>query len=823
MSRFVIFVKKLYKNDSAAFIALGVFVFCSLITFVWFDGDFLLGVGDSYRAMDRYRFLRTVNSGWRGEQNTGNYEYFTEYHFPASLLYFPLTFLGFSNLAISKLWIALSVVLPAFFTFLFVRRFWGKDTHWLICTATALFYVFNPISLVHQYGVGLTRYPVYLALPLMCYLIVCVFEEKNWSTKMLLGIYLSLSTILMAGSFGNVAELAPAFFVLPLLILFELFTHKDRLKYLALLIGVASLAFFINFWWISSSFLNRYLIRSEFTKSVEKWGGWGSKVFDALRLFGFWALMSNNEGLPYFFYGERYYVNLGVTASYLVTVIAFLSIFIQTVKKKVDKRVLLFVFFALVGVFLVKGPNPPVGKWYVTLYEKYPLFRMFREPFAKFSLITLFSFVVLVGYSLTYLAQVSRKKLSKYSYVVISGIFLLVLLYIVYPMLKRDWINVHTYGPMKQFRVKVPEYWFELEEYSKKENIQSRIFTTPKTWYFRKSFIWESGFVGNPLELYLHGTWINHRWADPKTKGDLLIEQLYGFLERYNTEQSEEPLSQYLNLSRLLGVGYVLQMNDFDWLSFGDDYVFWSVYKMADFFNTLEPYYSLERSFGVFTPDRIKAIPHIMGGENIYRKKDGPTTQDYLSSLIGRTALDMYKVKDDYVLDKIYIPDWIEGVDSMETMLVRLQDLSYLARKPLFISTENPVSAKLFEDTFLDEISDAQLQSERLTEARYRVSITSFPGVNLPLVFGETYSKGWRLAKHCNWLFCSGSLDTEHFVANFYGNGWLLPNVPNGTTFYIYHEADTRFRLGLAISAVSILVAVVGAAILVRKNRKKKR
>jgi hypothetical protein len=788
------------------------FVVSQIMVNLWFDGSYQLGVGDSYRAVDRYRFLRTADSGWRGEQNTGNYEFLLEYHIPASLVYFPLHFLGVSPVTLSKIWVSIAIFLPAFFMYLFVKKYWSGEVPWHVCVLGGLFYVFNPLTVTHTYGTSLTRFPAYLGLPIMAYYLIELFQKDSWLEKYKISILLSLSTSFVASSAGNFAELAPVFIVILVLLFSRFIKERKFLAYIVLFLWVFVLSLLLNFWWLYSSGYNIVLSLSGFVASVDKFGGAGPRILEAFRLFGFWALRAISNDVPYYSFGQRYYTKVTMLITYVVPILVFSALILKQYRKNFSDRVLLVSSLALLGVLLVKGASDPFGFWYVFLYDRYPVFRMFRESYAKFSLVTLFSFTTLLVVSVAILGELAKKRFKYGRYLVLIA-FLAVTFYISYPMFVPGWIKTSTNGPMKQFKVKVPDYWYELEKYSVSNLSDYRIFTTPRTEYYRKSFLWESGFVGNPLELYVRGNWMYNRKGNPRTSGDEIISRLYELVELYNAEDLEDYFISQFNLSRLLNVGYVLQMNDLDFLSFGQSYNPWSISKMESFFTNHNNYYTFEKSFGRFTEEYLSRIPHVTGGDGIYRFETYPGTQEYMDAFLDKDALQVYSLNEKFLIGKFYVPNRLVLSDNTDDFIDKLTDSAYFDEKPLFIDRQDSVTLPYVAHF------PVNVTYSKINDARYKVVISGNYEGPLPVVFSETFDDGWYLAEDCTWLRCTGRIEAPHYTGNYYANVWLLTKDREPLELYVVHAADFRLHQGLVVSGVSLVGAVVLYLFLRKKSR----
>jgi hypothetical protein len=77
------------------------------------------------------------------------------------------------------------------------------------------------------------------------------------------------------------------------------------------------------------------------------------------------------------------------------------------------------------------------------------------------------------------------------------------------------------------------------------------------------------------------------------------------------------------------------------------------------------------------------------------------------------------------------------------------------------------------------------------------------------LVFSEEFDKEWELFKTCSKMNCHDPIPAEHVIVNSYANGWKIQNKDMPDSFYIYHISDHRLKIGLLVSGISFLLAVV--------------
>ena len=153
--------------------------------------------------------------------------------------------------------------------------------------------------------------------------------------------------------------------------------------------------------------------------------GIGYSSLESVRFFSF-ARLENTMALLHPNWPENLFGKVAFMRPefLIIPILAFLSLlFVQKrkgeqVQRSADITVLFFVFLGLVGIFLAKGTNAPLGLLYVFLYESVPGFFMFRDP-TKFYVLIALSYAVLITFSVESMQDLLVKKRS----VFLGGIF----------------------------------------------------------------------------------------------------------------------------------------------------------------------------------------------------------------------------------------------------------------------------------------------------------------------------------------------------------------------------------------------------------------
>ncbi len=793
----------------------------SVVSLTWFHGQEFIGGGDNESSMDVSKFLTNINAGWRAEINTGTREFRMQMHLPLAFYQLIEENFGFPPSIISHIRLFLSLFIPGVFMLLFLNRLFKNSVHFLAKLCASLFYVFNPYAMLQPLGIVTTKFPVYLSMPILGYFVLAIVEAKSLEDKFKYGLFLTICSVLSVGAFGNIAEVAALVVVLGSLAVFGLFTNSQRKTNLGVFLLVGVFAFLINFWWIYSSIYSQFFMREDFARQVANFDAGGTFVFDALRLFGFWALPSYFNKVLYYPFGELYYEFWVVVLTYIIPAVVFFPlIYVLLPKKRKDltlnSGIKFALFLALMGIFLIKGRTGVLGSWYSYLYDNIPLFRIFREPFSKFTLINVFAYSLLVAAGLHLYYNLVKSKYKAVGYVVF-GAFVTALVLISFPMFNGQIVNTYVYGQIKQGAVRVPEYWKEFNNYTAQKELDGRVLTLPKNDYYYKSFIWPSGFSGRPYFIFLDATAIYYNMVEPVTRGELVINELYDTIEKYLFTKDQTELNKAINLARILSVGNVLQMNDYDWLSNINKNI-WARESVSVFYEALieESVLIQEATFGFLSEDYLSTIPFISGVGEVYRFDEDADTATLLKTFANKPGLEWYSLDANFSIPRIYSPTKFYVYKDTADMFNLMGANPSLDEYPVYI--DETVAAQDIH------VSDKKLTVPftKLSDAIYLVNLYNLDNRVL-LVFNENFDAGWGIYQNCD-LICTNPIFAKHILVNSYANAWVFDKDQlSGDTVYIVHEAETRLLKGVAVSVLSCgLLIVISIILYVKSNKKPK-
>ena len=219
----------------------------------------------------------------------------------------------------------------------------------------------------------------------------------------------------------------------------------------------------------------------------------GAPLSLLFQLRGVWWEKSGHLGVNYFSLWS-FYGNLFVVASTIVAVGAIIIYSIKTTwsnKLESKTRTAYWLFFYLFGLGLSSGLYFLPG-FYSWLMNHLPFMIMFREPWAKFIPLVVFSFSALVLVLLDYLARFDRR-----GFVVVSLLLVTHLLVQSYPFVSGKIIDGEVVG-WKRRLVKIPEYWEQYSHWTK--NNQGVILPIPfGVTPFNSFYDWYGNSIGNSI------------------------------------------------------------------------------------------------------------------------------------------------------------------------------------------------------------------------------------------------------------------------------------------------------------------------------------
>lgn len=284
-----------------------------------------------------------------------------------------------------------------------------------------------------------------------------------------------------------------------------------------------------------------------------------TSIFNVSRFQGAWDWYYAWYDEQYVAYAKSYFNNpILLLISIAIPALAYMAIIF-----KKGWRVIYFAIVALIATIFATGVHPPFGVVFTKIAQRIPIFLVFRSPYYKFSLATLFAYAYLISCtvvavyeklgSVKIFEKLKVKFNSDVNYLkIIPSIFILLvffsLLYYSYPMLTGAIIPVRE--KMFSLHLKVPNYVFETSRWLDEQEGQFRVMMLPD----EKLDTYRWGY-GAPINLLNLSCNVPIVWG-PASYGRSRIRDIF-----YRDAYSDKTNAVY-RLPQLLSVKYLWLKHD---------------------------------------------------------------------------------------------------------------------------------------------------------------------------------------------------------------------------------------------------------------------
>jgi len=383
-------MKKIKKNLSWIF----VFLFLILVFKNWFwkgvisSGDAPFWFSEAIKKFPSFPFLWS-ESGLGGYQAVlGHFFYFI--FLPKFLSFFNLSWGWIERICFYWLFLTLGAFSSWYLAKTVIPRCEFKFL-------SVLIYLFNTYILMIVSGGQVSIFLAYAIAPLVLGLFINLLTSsrvKELKNLIIAGVVLSLQ-VGFEPRITLITMMAFGFYCL-----FYINQLKSLRVWLRLIFPVL-IAFFLHFYWIFPSLVLR---KSPFSSEVIA-SDWVS--------FLSFANFSNTFSLlhpfwPENIFGKTYFMK---PEFLFLPILAFISLlFIENLDSlRAKKNILFFGLLAIIGSFLSKGINLPLGEVYRWLFNNVPGMNLFRDP-TKFYILLALSYSVLIPFSVEKIYLYLRKK-----------------------------------------------------------------------------------------------------------------------------------------------------------------------------------------------------------------------------------------------------------------------------------------------------------------------------------------------------------------------------------------------------------------------------
>jgi hypothetical protein len=639
----------------------------------------------------------------------------------------------------------LTFIFSSFYIFI---DFILKDRYTSIKFITSILFSLNPFIFINLPFIQVLL--VYGVMPLIFYLTALYFKYNQF--KYLL--FISLLTIPL--SYAAVNPPIYSIFIITIIVAFIVnyivYTNNKFIFYLKGFVLLFSLIFLLNVFWLIS-FIN---VSSELSGvNISKGWFWTSSLSNFLNIFrmlGIWAFDKGAFGSLYFPWHHYYEQAIIIVFSLLLF---SSSIVVYFHKSFFDKKLLKFTYLTsimlIVSLFLTKGVNQPFGLVFEFLFDNIPGFFLYREPWSKWMILVIFSFVTLLALSLTGIVHLKQSK--KYlKYTILSVVCIGVGL-ISYPFFSGQLI-IHDRGDYPGNDVIIPDYMYQSSSYINNKKLDSRLLVLPEYPFYLAHFFWpKDGYYGITADFYFwNQSLINFNSGNPgyiSSRLSVKAQELF-YTNYLNNNINIEAVQKLMGMLNVRGV---IHRKDLDWTQLGTNNV-GEPKKISEWLKT-HNIATLEKNFGKINIDQMQ-------------------TDQYFKKIISKygylrnePALALYKVNDKYFLPHLYVPDsLIISNNSIEQLLNTIAQYND-SLKPLIIFKENnEITNDELSKLQISKMKPPVLEYKKINSTKYRVIIHN-AHENFPLIFSETFNKNWK-AYLVNSIQNTVTINNEFNVNNYH-------------------------------------------------------
>lgn len=647
-----------------------------------------------------------------------------------------------------------------------------KPVSFLVYLLPCFLLGFNAFASLNQFTYFQLMYGAYL--PWSLYYFIKIYDQEKFGFR-------NIAKYILIATFFSPINANPALsstIFIPQVLYVAINITKISLHKIANLVLYSILIILSSLWWLVPMLSYFRSLPSDIF-SPEKFflATQVGSFFQNFRFIGQWGWYAGHFLRPYYPYSTYYDQPLVVVLTYLVVFASFFEAVRRSVKEEIKSKKNYLFGLALVSLFLIGGARPPFGVVYKFIFDNFPLFKIFREPFTKFSEIYVISVSLLL---LLFLSRVALSS-SRVKKTVIFSLIALGVIVSIKPAYFAEGVVSYWNGSVRSYRVNIPDYWKELEEFAKNNLSGARILTTPRVTY-GGAWNWPQGFTSaddiaasflyrdnNVLRMSLSSSPVANTFLDNIYTGLLKGTLPYGYLA-------------------VLGVDYVLQENDFDWR-----YTSGASSSPKKTMASLERVLNRRQVFGSFTDEYLSKIPN--GDPNLYVR------ESLYSELRGEASLVLYSVPEDLKVGRIYSPSKIFytkahpfeygdiiSSDNFSAKDVFTTDGTVLTTLPLLVADQRmgSVSATVFSPGTPKEI-----KFTRINPTKYFISVNSAPSQFI-VQFIESFDRQWKIyptnTDTAKFRYGSGFLNEktfeslrlkeldegQHFKSNGFANGWLV-------------------------------------------------
>lgn len=441
---------------------------------------------------------------------------------------------GIPSFMIQAIFLGLIMFGGMILIYIFVK--YGLGLNSFIAVISSLFYLLNIYSLTQVWKRFL--YHGMIAWAYLPFFLLLWFKWISGNRVKWLFLFL-ISSLFFTYAFSHPAYLLTFWIPAGILVLIRAWDFRKDFKSILKLTGFTLLGLVlwcvVNIWWLYPTFLlarswtDENLPQTDINLNILTAVSRSFPLNEILFLRQSWYLGHENDWYDFYHNPLVYLISICILG---VAVLGF-------VKLKNNKYRKYLTGLALVGLFISKGSNFPLGfSFFQFLFSTFPFTASLRNSYEKFGLVWVLSYSILFAYGLYYLYT---KLGGKFKFFFLSLLLFLSCGVLVYPIWNGDIF------PSKH-KVVVPFYYKEANNFLNSQNTE-RVFHIPFTTEVEK-ITYDWGYVGeDPSENIFDSEPLTSPNAPLYNK---IYKLLPGFLDK----------EYFTNILGLLGAQYIIFHRD---------------------------------------------------------------------------------------------------------------------------------------------------------------------------------------------------------------------------------------------------------------------
>jgi len=555
--------------------------------------------------------------------------------------------LNISSFAAKQIWFSFLLFIAGTSMYYFIGVLFGKEKR-LFRIISAVTYMYS-FFLIRMLIVASTMVIGYVVFPLLLGLYINgLKKEKNY---IYYAVLLSLTSIILSNinlTLIVIDVIAIFIFLLVYLIKNKYISFLHIFKFNILLL---TLTLLISAWWlmplVKNSISDQGHVAEALAGETSETYNRRSSYLETFRLLGDMGFYGQYKGVPNISFAKYYMENpIVIISTFLFPVLSICGLFFIRSKRGRLYLIFLLVFFSAMAVGAYPITNTSItGRIYLWCYAHVPLFSIFRNGYKSVAIIS-FVYAVLLGCLVSSIYAYSKEKFektNKFFRKALSVFFLSLIFVIIIINSFPLWMG--KIFDDKKFK-EVPSYWYETGDYLNKQPQDFRVLMFPDSYFGVYNWGAPKGSIANAL--------INK--PSIETRGGSWGYKRFTKLVYDNFSNN----SSFNGMISLCNIKYIIQRNDIDWT-----------------------YYDTT------PPEKIKEML-LVRDYLVFEKKFG--------------ELDLYRVKDNYFLPRIYSSGIISYVgNNVDSINQALSFNDYPLKNGI-----------LFSDFKFDESNNANLISENV-------------------------------------------------------------------------------------------------------------